>query len=50
MARRLAEITRGLDPAKNIFLNSKRVAALQAAIEKTPTQKMSSCRSWPTSS
>jgi VCBS repeat protein/ASPIC/UnbV protein len=41
MAQRLAEITRGLDPAKNIFLNTKRAIALKAGIEKIPTQKMS---------
>src|SRR6266704_356930 len=41
MARRLVEITRGLDPAKNIFLNTKRAAALKAGIEKTPSQRMS---------
>jgi len=41
MAQRLAEITRGLDPAKNIFLNTRRAAALKAGIEKTPSQKMS---------
>ncbi len=41
MAQRLAEITRGLDPAKNIFLNTKRAAALKAGIEKTPSQRMS---------
>src|SRR5882762_7007759 len=40
MAARLEEITNGLDPSKNIFLNSQRAAALRAGIEKTPGQKM----------
>jgi len=40
MAARLDEITNGLDPSKNIFLNSQRAAALQAGIEKTPGEKM----------
>ncbi len=40
MAERLREITRGLDPAKNIFLNTLRAASLRAGIDKTPTQKM----------
>jgi len=40
MAARLDEITNGLDPSKNIFLNAERAAALRAGIEKTPGQKM----------
>ncbi|HKB06987.1 MAG TPA: CRTAC1 family protein [Candidatus Polarisedimenticolia bacterium] len=40
MAKRLEEITRGLDPSKNVFLNGMRAAALKAGIEKTPAQKM----------
>src|SRR3989441_4299406 len=40
MAARLEQITRDLDPTKNIFLNTQRVAALRGGIEKTPSQKM----------
>src|SRR5438093_969110 len=40
MAARLEQITRDLDPARNIFLNTQRAAALRAGIEKTPSQKM----------
>src|SRR6185295_17256456 len=40
MAARLEEITNHLDPTKNIFLNTKRAAALRAGIEQTPSQKM----------
>src|SRR2546428_12374519 len=40
MAARLEQITRDLDPTRSIFLNTQRVAALRAGIEKTPSQKM----------
>ena len=40
MAARLEQITRDLDPARNIFLNTQRAAALRAGIERTPSQKM----------
>src|SRR6266850_4502504 len=36
MAERLEGITRGLDPKKNIFLNTERVAMLKAGIEENP--------------
>src|SRR3989449_4887435 len=40
MAARLEQITRDLDPTRSIFLNTQRIAALRAGIEKTPSQKM----------
>src|SRR2546426_12446653 len=40
VAARLEQITPDLDPTKNLFLTTQRVAALAPGIEKTPSQKM----------
>ncbi len=41
MAERLDEITRGLDPRQNIFVNAARAALLKATIEQKPAQSAS---------
>src|SRR6266571_941984 len=41
MAERLEAITRGLDPTKNMFINSLRADYLKAGIAKRPGQRMS---------
>ncbi len=40
MAERLEAITRGLDPTKSMFINSKRADFLKAGIARMPGQKM----------
>ena len=41
MAERLEKITRGLDPTKNMFINSTRADYLKTGIAKMPGQRMS---------
>src|SRR5882672_2499885 len=41
MAERLESITRGLDPTKNMFINSTRADYLKAGIAQRPGQRMS---------
>ncbi len=40
MAARLEEITRGLDPKKNIFVNTERAALIKAGIEQNPSKRI----------
>jgi len=40
MAERLDEITRGLDPKRNIFINSERAALIKTVIEQNPSQRI----------
>ena len=40
MAERLEAITRGLDPKKNIFINTERVAMLQAGVVEKPKYRI----------
>jgi len=39
MAARLDEITGGLDPVKNVFLNTQRAARMRAEMEQTPSAR-----------